>query len=581
MANRIEEFNKIYPRIKQDLDKLQEEFKKETEKLRQDMAEQSNKKIYLSVDDFSPSEKKVIESLNKEISDNKDIYDAASSFLKVCMEQKEIMRLIYNFNPLFQNSTAFIGLIDLFKYPEYTEYQKLKSYGAKFGIKYRVLSSDMEKVDKLLTGALLLNDANMNSAKDDYAGDKAQVIRNIQKVLGPKSFFDNYYDRNIEYLSDVCKMTISKSKKAKEKKLKMADDLSSRVKKGIVSQYQERRDNMAKKLADIENLCDCGNEYNEKGDQESLEKFLKALLKLELISPREYKFLSYEEKEEKIEEPEQYTEEIQIKETKDEKKPKKLDDAYYFDDKDAQTIICFLGREEKNEILEDLYDFLDKPQREAASAELVRLFNGLYNDKNFITEVGKKPAGTSENRKATVLLDPPYNFEYKRIGKSYDDKYRIHAISRTSEYLKKLGYGSGNIIFFGSVGFNKDGKSKTEAYQRLGKRAVASISNLSGESAILTPSFDYIEHITRGYVPKELLSKEDIDKLNDGKFYGRHIENNKNRSIEDGNYVLLDVLSEETQDNVKRYLNSYFLNQSNKMFEIINDYEKNKDKSYN
>ena len=59
-----------------------------------------------------------------------------------------------------------------------------------------------------------------------------------------------------------------------------------------------------------------------------------------------------------------------------------------------------------------------------------------------------------------------------------------------------MGYGSGNIIFFGSVGVNKDDKSKTEAYQRLGKRAVASISDMSGESSILMPSFDYIEHIT-------------------------------------------------------------------------------------
>ena len=150
MVNKIEEFNKIYPRIKQDLDKLQEEIKKETKKLKQDMTEQFTKKIFLSVNDFSPREKESIESLDKEILDNKKIYDASSAFLKVCMEQKEIMRLIYSFNPLFQNSTAFIELIDLLKYPEYKEYQKLKGYGSKFGIKYRVLSSDMEKVDKLL-----------------------------------------------------------------------------------------------------------------------------------------------------------------------------------------------------------------------------------------------------------------------------------------------------------------------------------------------------------------------------------------------------------------------------------------------
>ena len=579
MACRIDEFNKIYPRVKKDLDKLQEDLKKEIEELKKNLNEQIGQKIYLSVDDLPPQKRKTFDSADEEILANKDIYDAAVGFLKVCREQKEVMRLIYNFNPLFQNSTAFIGLIDLFKYPDSKEYQKIKSYGAKFGIKYRVLSTDMDKVDKLLTGALLINDNNMNSTNDDYAGDKVQVIRKIQAELGPKAFFDNYYDKNIEYLSSVCDKTITKSREAKEKKQNIADEFVAKVKKDIVSKYQKQKEDMARRLTDIENLVDCGNEYNEKGDQESLEKFLKALLKLELITPREYKLLSYEEKED-TEEEEIATEEVQVEEVKEDKEPRKLEDALYFADKNTQTIICFLGKEDRNEILEDLYEYLDKPQREDASAELIRLFNGLYNDKDFITEVGKKPASTYENRKATVLLDAPYNFEYKRLGKSRDDKYRIHAISRTSECLKKLGYGSGNIIFFGSVGVNKDDKSKTEAYQRLGKRAVASISDMSGESSILMPSFDYIEHITRGYVPLDLLSKEDKEKSNDGRFIGRYRENNKSRSIEGGNYVLFDVLSEESQDNVKKYLSNYFLNQSNKMFEIINDYEKNKDKSY-
>lgn len=538
-------------------------------------------KVIISVSKLSNEQRQRLDALNKKIRQYKISIKEGKDYLTIQKEQKQCIEKVYSYSPLM-DPKIFYDSISAIEVPNVKEglfkilydYSSLSKIPFPFGKKY---INDI--YNKFMT-AFVLNDTNYDEELNKYRVQIIPLHKNIMKVLGPKEKYIDYYDKTIEFMEDsldifnaslddlLAEKEEFKKEIAKQLHIEAVQDENKEL-QSLKEQYD--------KLVQIEKLA---NEYNETGNQKTLNKLGFLLMDLGIITNRDFKYLTHDEPvkydEITVEDKPEVVEEFQV----EDKEPRKLEDALYFADKDTQTIICFLGKEDRNEILEDLYEYLDKPQREDASAELIRLFNGLYNDKDFITEIGKKPAGTYENRKATVLLDAPYNFEYKRLGKSRDDKYRIHAISRTSDYLKKLGYGSGNIIFFGSVGVNKDDKSKTEAYQRLGKRAVASISDMSGESSILTPSFDYIEHITRGYVPLDLLSIEDKRKSNDGRFIGRYRENNKSRSIEGGNYVLFDVLSEESQDNVKKYLSNYFLNQSNKMFEIINDYEKNKDKSY-
>ena len=134
-----------------------------------------------------------------------------------------------------------------------------------------------------------------------------------------------------------------------------------------------------------------------------------------------------------------------------------------------------------------------------------------------------------------------------------------------------MGYGSGKIVFFGAIGVNDD-KLKSDAYSRLGKRAIEERSD-RGKTAKLRPNFDYIEHITRRYIPVKLLSDEDKSTINYIGFNGK-TKGSIDTIIENKKYVLYDLLDEQSKKNVKDYLDEYFINQTTMLFDIIDDYKK-------
>ena len=95
----------------------------------------------------------------------------------------------------------------------------------------------------------------------------------------------------------------------------------------------------------------------------------------------------------------------------------------------------------------------------------------------------------------------------------------------------------------------------------------------------MEPGFDYIEHITRGYVPYSLLSLQDKKRVLEGKFSSKDGKTGKDRSIGKINYFLFDCLDFVSKQNVADYLNNYFSAQSKYMFSLMDENEKIKNKS--
>ena len=208
--------------------------------------------------------------------------------------------------------------------------------------------------------------------------------------------------------------------------------------------------------------------------------------------------------------------------------------------------------------MSDLDRHFDNADKKVVLDELLSLFNGLYSDENFSPLTGGNPASKAARR----LLEFPYKFSYKRYGIS-KDVYRLHAIKRHSSLLKELGYGNGDIIFFGALGVNDD-KLKTDAYNRIAGRVFASVDN----RIVLREEFDYIEHITRGFIPSELLSEEDEKRKKLGQFHGKLKGTSQDKSIENGKYILFEALGDASKENIIKYLNDYFYDQTTKIFDI-------------
>ena len=574
MANIYEEFNTILPRIISDLNNMQEQIKLDAKELRNEVNSKEKRVVEVDAGDLTPEQAKEYAKLEEDINDLEKLATSATAFLNVCKSQKEIIRRIYDFNPLSSDSQEFIKLIDSLLSPDVDEdaYNIVKSMGTKVGVKYRILSNEMSRVDELYTAAINISSDNLNFNNTDYLGDKVNIIGLIKFALGSKNntFFERYYDINIDYLNEVIKRTKKEIADAGNRLSEIESALSKKVRNEIIDDLQGKKDSIALRIQKLENISKLANKYDEKGDQESLMPFLDALLDLNLITSREYKLIAYEEKEEKpVEEtPVEEKEEIQV-----EKEIMPLD-GEYFVRPETQFIMCFAG-DDGDDIYYDLYEYLEKQDRLLAEKELIDTFNGLYLDKNYLSKLGKKPLDFYGNDKTVALVEPPLNFDYKRLG-THHDSFRMHAITRYSHLLAELGFGSGNIILFGAAGKNKDDKTKSETYQRMGKRCIAALSQI-GEH-ILTNSLDNIEHITRRYIPKSLLSPNDIERDNNHQFAGKHKETGLDRKK--GDYFLYDVLDDESKQKVYNFLHDYFEMQTTKMFEIIKDYENNKNKSY-
>ena len=254
----------------------------------------------------------------------------------------------------------------------------------------------------------------------------------------------------------------------------------------------------------------------------------------------------------------------------------------------TQNIFCFPGIEIDKKLKKDRYkdtiytDFgiFDPSMRKRVYGGLIEVFNQLHKNKDYETKQGGEPKYFS---KKIVKSLKDLGFKYIRPGVSQAD-YRIHAITRESAFLAKLGYGTGKITFIGAIGPNDDNEKDT-TYQRNASRVIDHLE----VNPVLQSSFDYIEHITRGYIPKEFFSKSDQDKAFGGKFNGDTKESgviNGRKTIytrkkaegkkytDEHYYAYYTVLDKATIENVNSWLYNYFAKNSELMFDIYDNYKK-------
>ena len=338
-----------------------------------------------------------------------------------------------------------------------------------------------------------------------------------------------------------------------------------------IKELENKIEESKESLVSIERIYELYEEYNETQDRDLLIRLIGQLTDFAIIGQRESKLITYQptEKEEKLEEkkPEETVKEV--KEPTITIAERKIDDPLYFKKPDTQNIICFLGKD-NDDIFSDIIDHFDYSNRPYIISELISLFNILYNNADYENKTGGNPKYFSSSKVRSYR--EKLGFNYKRFGVS-QAQYRIHAITRDSKLLKDLGYGTGRITFFGALGVNDD-KEKTGAYDRIARRGIQLLTN----PVKLQPNFDYIEHISNSYVPVELLSEADKNRLHYGMFNGMVKGTDTKKAIENFKYMYYEILDDESKAKTKKWLDEYFMRQSEKLFEFINEYNANEKK---
>lgn len=398
-------------------------------------------------------------------------------------------------------------------------------------------------------------------------GNKLEILNKVKEILGNNdeiiNDFLDYLEMLIGNLKKRGEQISNDRKEFFDKETKRYIEESSRLTDSLF----DKKSNISSEIGEVSRASYLYHEYLDNKDENQLKELIELFVRLGVLSQREVGLMTYKKEEKEIEEKEEKEEDIKPIEIKEEVKELELE---YYLNKETQNIICFLG-EQGNDIYDDLYDNFDNNLRPKVLDELVSLFNNLYLNKDPMVPTGIYPFPTESNKKTRLLLKSPFGFTYKRFftgGK----EYRMHTIIRHSKLLEDLGYGSGNIVFFGALGLNQD-EAKDVSYSMLGRRAVNKRSSNNG-LVILKPSFDYIEHITRGYIPKSLLSVHDKNRINRD-FLGTIIIDDKkvDKSLEEGNYIYYYLLDDESKNNVYTYLNKYFMKQSTMMFKFIRENE--------
>lgn len=428
------------------------------------------------------------------------------------------------------------------------------------GVKYQYTSKNIKQINEEISKAQRINKEAMESGYTD------NTILVIKQIIGPISSF---FSKNISFLKEV--IQILKSKKAdieKEKDI-IAERETEKRKQEIFNHTDElvrEVEKLREVLSTIEKikvLCE-----EEKEIEGSLPKDLIDILsKLKIINGREVKIITHIKKEKPKEEVVK-EDPVETKKTEIVIQPKTLTNPIYYKEPDTQNIICFLGTDDNN-IFTDIENHFDYSNRHSLLGSLVRIFNTLYINKDYEGKTGGNPKYFASAEVKAYLNR--LGFNYLRLGVSESNK-RIHAVTRDSKLLKELGYGIGRVTFFGALGVNDDNE-KTGAYDRIAGRG---IQNLLGNKVKLQPNFDYIEHIMRAYIPYELLSASDKDKKVKGMFNGKYKGTKIDKTIENYQYFYYYALDDETKDNVKKWLDNYFEKQSEKMFEVINEYNRKK-----
>ena len=512
-----------------------------------------------------------IEKWTKSLQACKDVKETVENISEGFVEQNNLVHDLINYNLTFGSPESFLNKVfnvDGFNVNEL--YDDCTRISKATTVKFPMRASDISNFNQYR--GLILMKADVIDRETYILGktnaNKIEVCREIQKMLNSPKIL-NFYKSFIDFFEETSKTVDLIAKENGEKIQEIRDSEIQRRKdevKNNINELNRKIEECNNSLQSINNIFKLYEEYNLNPTNELLIELTGELTNLVVISQRESKLITYEAKEKEIPVEEEKTI-LEKNEEIEDIKPVELDNDY-FRNPNTNYLICFLG-DENNTINEDIDYHFDKSNIKPVLSELYYVFTTLTTKQDYIKDKGGNPhEGCS--KKALKLLQKPFDFSYKRFGVR-NDKFRIHAISRYSNLLKELGYGSGNIIFFGAVGVNDD-KEKSDAYNRLGTRAIDQLSN-KNDVPKLRPNFDFIEHITRGYIPKKLFSDEDIKKSEKGMFLAK-LKGNIDMSIEHGRFVLYDLLDDTTKSNVKKYLDDYFIKQTNMLFEIKDKYDK-------
>ncbi|MBR4830618.1 MAG: hypothetical protein IKZ96_02510 [Bacilli bacterium] len=555
--------------------KFQDDLSKRVDDLQKEKEEKMHQKIVIDEENTPKEYRDRLNKCREQLRSIASVQKFCESMKNVCETELEITNGIYSFNPMFENVATFISYVDCFGIPDMRKdtYQLFRQAQKIYKIEYTVKTSTIQDLNTKLNRVYGIHTIYCSDDRQSYKTDTSFVVNKIRSVLGDKEAFINFFNETISFMNKMYKL----SEKSKDEYIEMYNKCIEEIKKLKIDEIKQPINEKIDLLTKLNNQCkdvvEFGTIYNYDPTQENLNKLASALKTLELISNREYRILTHEKVDDVEEETEEET--IQTPEVIT-KTPNKLE-LDYFGDKNSNCVICFLG-ENGNDILYDLNNSLEKPARIQALSELSRIFKGYIEEKDFYVEFGKGPSKSEENDKVNALLESPYNFNYRRIGTSHDP-FRIHAIHRYSKLLNELGFGTGNIMFFGAIGPVFD-DTKGPTYQKVGKRTIDAIGYNNQESK-LNSSFDTIEHITRRYIPAFLLSDDDKKRVKEGKFSSKDKATGKNRSIGDKEYFLFDSLDDNSKNNVITYLKRYFTIQSQYMFNIMKEYDDIKDKSFN
>ena len=493
---------------------------------------------------------KIIKTLDEDLLD-------ISQLIKDYSSIKKINDFIFNFNlgilPLKQFLDNIIRIKNIEKD---NSINLIRRVCKESGVRFKCSTKDIDDYNDKVDTAFNIHVFEFRSKAGNYRSGDAVVINMIKTALGNTSPF---LQSIIDAMAEAKRVLESKLALYKQK----LEDIKEEIRKEKELLVQKAYFNNNKraydsKIKEVDSSSVLYKIYMDTHDKGTLIDLCNMLLDLELISQNEYKKILYEKEEKNEEVKEEKVEEVKIAK---EELPE-LDGDYYLR-KQTQNIICFLG-DDKDNFIKDL-NGIDNSSRKNAIKWLVDIFNDLYANKDTSFPLGAPPKPTESNKKTRTLLRQPFGFNYLRFGIK-DKDFRIHAITRYSPLLATLGYGSGNITFFGSIDINADDK-KDDTYSRVGKRTIDQLSTKK-RGITLKPSFDYIEHITRNYIPISLLSENDKKKFNNKEFEGF--------TIEDNNYVIVAVLDKDTINNIITYLNRYFMKQSTIMFDVITEHKNNK-----
>lgn len=565
--------------LKESMDKLdilknQVEVRKENIEADRDDYIDSNSNILNSIDTFEEEPIITIDIPKENIPYIKKISDILDEFKCEYDRIKQILE--YDTD---KNLTDFFKLVELLhEIDPYGLLERIKSATEICDKKYLVVTREIENVNlrfnkakqiverSLRSGTYMVsktNYKNLRKRSDLLKNQKGKaVVKEIKDLI---RLNEPFFSKTLSFLESTMESLNSpiisdesynnEMNRIERKKLEITEK---------IREFDNQLDDSTKYLVEINKIYELYDKYIHTNDNDILNSLLIKLSNFKLISQRDVKILTYEK--------EEISEEIEITKVKEIYepviiKPKTLDNDY-FRDSSTKCIICFLG-EENDTIKEDIEKHFDNSARKPVLDELYNIFTTLSLQEEYIRNKGGKPHNSS-SKKILSLLKSPYDFEYRRYGVGRDN-FRIHAITRYSSLLEELGYGEGRIIFFGAVGVNDD-KLKTDAYYRIGRRAVKDISCVHSK---LSNNFDYIEHITRKYIPLDLLSDQDKFKNNMGQF-GFKNSDKIDASIEGGKYIYYDLLDKNSQSNVKEYLDDYFVKQTTILFDLMKDYVKDK-----